>query len=419
MTRVEAQAGGGAVGPWLAWGLAASFYLYGFFLRVSPSVMVDELMRDFAASAALTGTLSALYFYAYAGLQIPVGLMLDTWGPRRMLSIAAVACGAGSLLFALAPTIEIAYLGRLLIGAGAAFTWVGTLSVAAAGLPKERFAGVTGMTLACGMAGAVAGQAPLALSVAGFGWRPTMVAAGVVGVVLCVLLARGLPQHRLSGTAGGGWRALGRGLRLAVGRRQTWLMAIFGACMSVPALTFGALWGVPFLQTAYGLDRSSAALVTSAMLVSWGIGSIVVGWLSDRIGRRRLPMTVSAVASTACYAWAFAEPDHSIGALAALVIVGSLVAGGMVVAFAAGREHVPAEASGAVMGVINTGVMLVGGAIMQPLIGWLLDRQWDGTLVDGRPIYEAAAYREAFLTVPVLVAVAALAAALSRDRPRG
>ena len=419
MTSIRSEVGGGGAtaGAWFAWALAAGFYLYGFFLRVSPSVMVDELMRDFAASAAITGTLSALYFYAYAGLQIPVGLMLDTWGPRRMLSIAAVACGAGSLLFALAPTIEVAYLGRLLIGAGAAFTWVGTLSVAASGLPRERFAGVTGMTLAFGMAGAVAGQAPLALSVEAFGWRPTLAAAGVVGAVLAVALARVLPAHRpAAATEGGRWRMLGRGLKLAAGRRQTWLMAAFGACMAVPALTFGALWGVPFLVTAYGLDRSAAALVTSGMMVAWGVGSIAIGWLSDRLGRRRLPMTVSAVASAACFAWAFAEPDHGIVAFAGLVVIGGLVAGGMVVAFAAGREHVPVEATGAAMGVINTGVMLLGGAIMQPLIGWLLDRQWDGTLQAGRPVYAPDAYREAFLTVPLLLAVAALAAALSRDR---
>ena len=422
MSGPRSETGGDrwAAGPWLAWGLAASFYLYGFFLRVSPSVMVDELMRDFAASAAITGTLSALYFYAYAGLQIPVGLMLDTWGPRRMLSIAAVACGAGSLLFAVAPTIEIAYLGRLLIGAGAAFTWVGTLSVAASGLPRERFAGVSGLTLACGMAGAVAGQAPLALSVAAFGWRPTLAVAGLAGALLAVALARVLPPHRPAATGErGGWRLLVRGLRLAVRQRQTWLMAAFGACMSVPALTFGALWGVPFLETAYGLDRSAAALVTSAMLVAWGLGSVAVGWLSDRLGRRRLPMTLSAIASAACFTWAFAEPAHGVAAFAALVVIGGLVAGGMVIAFAAGREHAPPAATGAVMGVINTGVMLVGGAIMQPLIGWMLDRQWDGTLLDGRPVYAADAYRDAFLTIPLLLAVAALAAALSRDRPSG
>lgn len=416
MSEAQSSKAAATAGPWFAWGLAASFYLYGFFLRVSPSVMVDELMRDFAVGATVTGTLSALYFYAYASLQIPVGLMLDSWGPRRMLTIAAVACAAGSLVFAAAPAIEIAYLGRLLIGVGAAFTWVGTLSVAAAGLPRERFAGVSGMTLACGMAGAVVGQAPLALAVATGGWRLTLLAAGLIGLLIAVALWRVLPAHRPPpGDGGSRWVALAGGLKLAVQRRQTTLMAVFGLAMAAPILTFAALWGVPYLEVAYGVERSTAAFVTSAMLVAWGGGSMAVGWLSDRLGRRRLPMTVSAAASLACFTWAFADPGHGFLGLALLLVVGSLVAGGMVLAFAAGREHVPAAASGAVLGVINTGVML-GGAIMQPLIGWLIERQWDGTLIDGRPLYAAETYREAFLTLPILLLVATVAAALSRDR---
>jgi MFS family permease len=272
------------------------------------------------------------------------------------------------------------------------------------------------MTLACGMAGAVAGQAPLALAVATFGWRATLAGAGALGLLIALALWRSLPAGRPAAAEDGAGARLGRGLRQAVRRRQTWLMALFGATMSVPVLTFGALWGVPYLVAAYAVDRATAALVTSAMMVAWGVGSMGTGWLSDRLGRRRLPMVVSALASTGCFAWAFLEPGHGFLGLSALVVAGGLAGGGMVLAFAAGREHVPPDAAGATMGVINTGVMM-GGAVMQPMIGILLDRQWDGTLEAGRPIYDPEAYRLAFLSLPLLLAVAALAAALGRDRP--
>ncbi|MCW9045636.1 MAG: MFS transporter, partial [Alphaproteobacteria bacterium] len=139
--------------PWLFWVLAASFYCYGFFHRVAPSVMVKELMADFAVSAAILGNLSAFYFYAYAGLQLPVGMLTDKFGARRVLAIAAVLCGVGSYLFATAETLPVAYLGRLLIGAGAGFSWVGALKVIAEWFPPHRFAMVSGMTLMLGMVG--------------------------------------------------------------------------------------------------------------------------------------------------------------------------------------------------------------------------------------------------------------------------
>ena len=174
--------------PWLVWGLAASFYCYGFFQRVAPSVMVGELMSEFSVSAAVLGNLSAFYFYAYASLQLPIGIRIDHWGAKRMLVGAALLCGAGSLLFAKADSLTMAYAGRLLIGAGAGFTWVGTLKLTAQWLPPKRFAMVSGMTLMLGMIGAVAGQAPLAAAVAVFGWRDTLSVAAFVAIALAALI---------------------------------------------------------------------------------------------------------------------------------------------------------------------------------------------------------------------------------------
>ena len=174
--------------PWLVWSLAALFYCYGSFQRVAPSVMVDNLMIDFGVNAAVLGNLSAFYFYAYASLQLPIGIMVDYWGPRRTLVGAALLCGIGSFLFANSDTITGAYFGRFLIGAGAGFTWVGTLTLASQWLPKSRFALVSGMTLMLGMIGAVLGQAPLASAVATFGWRNTLGGAALVAFIISVLI---------------------------------------------------------------------------------------------------------------------------------------------------------------------------------------------------------------------------------------
>ena len=136
---------------------------------VVPSVMVSDLMRDFAAGGAILGTLSGIFFYAYAALQIPLGVMLDRWGARRTLAGAATVCAVGTVLFATANTLPVAYAGRALIGAGSAFGWIGTLTLIGLWFPPNRFAFVAGITALIGMAGAVGGQAPLAAVVETFG----------------------------------------------------------------------------------------------------------------------------------------------------------------------------------------------------------------------------------------------------------
>jgi len=172
---------------WTVWSVGAIGFFYAFFQRVGPSIMVGELMADFGVSAALLGNLSALYFYAYASLQIPIGVMVDRWGPRRLMTIAWLFAGAGSLLFAAADTLEAAYLGRFLIGVGSAFFFVCSLKIAAVWFPVERFALMGGMTLMAGMAGGVGGQAPTAWAVGAFGWRPTMAAAGAFAFVFAIV----------------------------------------------------------------------------------------------------------------------------------------------------------------------------------------------------------------------------------------
>ncbi len=112
------RAAGGPL-PWLMWSLGALFFCYAFFQRVAPSVLVSDLMRDFGVGAAVLGNLSAFYFYAYAGMQLPLGVLVDNWGPRRILTGGALVCGLGTLMFATADTLGPAYLGRLLVGGGA------------------------------------------------------------------------------------------------------------------------------------------------------------------------------------------------------------------------------------------------------------------------------------------------------------
>jgi MFS family permease len=392
---------------WAVWGLVALFYCYGSFQRVAPAVMVPDLMAEFAAGAALLGSLSAFYFYAYATLQLPVGLMLDRWGERRVMTAAAVLAGAGSLLFAIADDVGTANLGRLLIGTGSAFTWIGCLTTAAIWFPPRRFALVAGLSSLAGMVGAIGAQAPLAALVTAIGWRDSMLWGAAFAFLLAIAIAavvRDRPRTRQApGRPPATVQALAAGVRAAAADRQLWIAAFAGCMMSTPVLAFAGLWGVPYLMAAYELSRPGAALIASVMMIGWAIGGPVFGWLSDRTGRRRRPMIAGAVGACVTMAACIYVPGLSTVSVGLLLFVNGFFAGSMILVFAVIRERHGSGHIGSAYGLVNT-VIMSSGAVFQPLIGLLLDLGWDGRMEAGARVYSRAAYDLAFGTLPAVFA---------------
>lgn len=374
------------------WATGALFFFYAWILRVAPSVMIDELMRDFAVGTAAIGNLSAFYFYGYAGMQIPVGLLMDRFGPRRLMTVAALGCAAGCVLFALAPALWALSLGRFAIGATAAFSLVGAMTVAGQWFPPARFALLSGLAMMLGMAGGVFGQAPLRLLVERLDWqRASIVLAG--GGVLLALAA--VATMRDKSRASGGLRQVMAGMAQVGRNRQTWLIAVAGMGTTGPLLGFAGLWGVPFLALTQGLDRTAAAGITSMMFIGWGVGAPVVGWLSDRIRRRKLPFVAGLILSTTAMAGLAWVPELPLWAISALCFFCGFGGSGQILGFAAVRELNPPAAAGAALGIVNA-LVTGAGALYQPLLGWLLDLAWTGEMAGGVRVYTATAYSTAF-----------------------
>ena len=381
----------------LGWATGAMFFFYAWVLRVAPSVMIEELMRDFAVGAGVLGHLSAAYFYGYAGMQIPVGLLLDRFGPRRLMAVAALVCAAGCILFATSDTLTAATAGRLLIGASAAFSLVGSMAVAGQWFPANQFAILSGLSMAMGMAGGVFGQAPLRLAVEASDWRTTTLLLAAGGVALA-LAAWATVRDRWRGSGGVG-NALS-GLRIVLRHRQTWLIALTGLGTSAPLLAFASLWGVPFLETAYGLTRTAAAGLTSTVFIGWGVGAPLAGWLSDRIGRRRPPLIAGLAVETAALAALVYIPGLPMPVLAALCFVVGFCGSAQIVCFALVRENHATTLSGTAIGFLN-GMVTGAGALFQPLVGALLDLAWTGETALGVRVYDPGAYRLAFASLIV------------------
>jgi MFS family permease len=383
--------------PLLGWLTAATFFFYAWVLRVAPSVMVEELMRDFAVGAAVTGHLSAAYFYGYAGMQIPVGLLLDRFGPRRLITIATFVCAGGCVLFAIGGSLGVVTAGRFLIGASAAFSLVGAMAVAGHWFPANRFAVLSGGAMAMGMAGGVLGQAPLRLAVEASDWRTANLLLAAGGVALAVAAWATVRDRRRG--AGGVANALA-GLGIVVRHRQTWLIALTGLGTSAPLLGFASLWGVPFLETAYALPRTHAATLTSMLFIGWGLGAPLFGWFSDRIGRRKAPLLAGLALETLALAALVYVPGLPVLAVAGLCVLVGFLGSAQIVVFALAKENHRPELSGTAIGFVNA--MVTGaGALFQPLVGLLLDLAWTGEIVLGAPVYQTETYRLALASLIV------------------
>ena len=409
---------GQGIAPWravAAFALAAAFFCYGFVHRVAPSVMVAELMRDLGVGAAVLGNLAALYFWAYAGLQIPVGVLLDRLGPRRLVSGALATIALGSVVFAYGGSLIGLSIGRLLIGVGAAFSWVGCLTVATQMFEPRRFPLLTGIAQTVGVAGAVLGQVPLALAIGTVGWQHANAALGVVGLLLALafwLIVRDRAHAVESG------QGLLVGLRQVARNPQTWVCALFSMSLTAPIQAFAGLWGVPYLQVAYGIDKAAASQVTTFMFYGWMAGAVSAGFVINWIGRRRPVAALGSFFATATLAAALFWPGRlPIFGVETLMALHGLSAGVMLTGFIVAREQNPASASGAAYGLVNTCVVGIGG-VMQLVIGMLLDLRWAGTVSAGIRVYDVPAYLFAFVTLTALGAAGFLAA-LRLKEPRG
>jgi len=409
---------------WMVWGLGALFYLMGFYQRVAPAVMTDQLMISFRIGAAALGNLSAFYFYSYVAMQIPTGLLADHWGPRRLLSLGALVAAAGTFCFAAAPSLGWAALGRLLIGASVGVAWVYLLKTAAHWFPPHRFAAMSGVGLFAGMVGAVSAGPPLRYLVEHFGWRPVMGASALFTFALAAaiyLVSRDDPMEKgyegylpPSALSSSGQRGMLKGLGHVFRYRNTWLLSLAPSGIVGPVLAFSGLWGVPYLTARFGLSPAKSSMVTSALLVAWAVSGPVLGGMSDRIHRRKPLYVGGAAASFLGWCAAIYLPGLPFWAVVLILLLVGWGAGGMIIGFAYAKESVPPSLAGTVSGVCNMGVM-IGPMVLQPAMGWILDRHWEGAMAAGARLYSLDAYKAAFLLLVVWSAVAVVLLAFTAE----
>jgi MFS family permease len=383
----------------IAWLIAAVYYFYQYMLRSAPSVMMPELSAAFGMSAAGVATLVGLFYYAYSPFSLVAGVAMDRVGPRKVIPIGAACVGIGALLFA-SGSSELASIGRLLQGAGGVFALIGAAYIATQNFPASRAATLIGATQMFGMAGGSAGQFLVGPAIAsGVAWNTFWVFMGFLGLVIAALLVVFLPKRAQTAQRDDWLKSALRGLGIVFRNPQSILCGMIAGLIFIPTTIFDMIWGVRYLQEAQGFDYGAAVMRSAAVPFGWIIGCPLLGFISDKLGRRKPVIIGGALVLIACLAWILygsvgVFPPYSIGLLA------GIASGAAMLPYTVIKEANPPELSGTATGVVNF-LNFTFSALLGPLFGWLLVR-----VSSGASTMELAHYQLTFAPLMYGVALA-------------
>lgn len=396
--------------PWVIVCCGMLFYCFNYFLRVSPSAMQDQLTQAFHITATQFGTLAVFYYYAYTPMQLPVGLIYDKFGVRVVLSVACLIAVAGLSVFVSSDSFMMAGAGRLLIGFGCAFAYIGTLKLASIWLPPERFATVAGITTAVGMISGAAAQKYLTHVVEIIGYKHALHSCLLTGILLSLLLVtlvRNQPKTSEDTTTPiVNTQQLIRAMKLIFANRQMWLIGTIGCLLYLPSSVFLDTWGIPYLRSVYSLTPEQASTVTGFTFYGWIIAGPIIGMISDRIRLRKLPLLFTGFFAAILLCAIFYAPNIvPTTSLSLIFFMIGFCCGSHSLCFALGKESNPIQISGTAVAVTNMLIML-GGMVFQPVVGKLLDYHASGALgLDGLPIYAPGDYTFALSVIPLGVSL--------------
>jgi len=400
----------------LMWATLAFGFLFVNFFRNSTAVLAGDLAAVFDANAAELGLLHSSFFYVYAAGQLPSGLLVDRYGPRRVVSVGLAAMAVGVAGFAAADTVALAFGGRLFAGVGGAAIYVAVLRFCANWYAPEEFATMTGFTIAAAGIGGVLATTPLALAAGAAGWRPVLYgsAGGMGAAALAVSVfvrdrpadVADRPSGADSGTETDSFREVIAGARRVLGDLDTWLMGVMLFLIFGLNFTVVGLWGVPYIVHVYEVPVSTAATAVLAANVGFALGSPAFGALSDYTGRRTGVIVGSCVVFVLAYGVVFLAVTPPLAVVAVVLFLGMGITGGVSIAYTVAKER-HADDSGAATGTVN-GMAYLGAAVFPAVLGGVLDAYWTGRVVDGARAYTPQGYRVAF---GIVVAGGAIATA--------
>jgi MFS family permease len=356
----------------VAWLLVAVYYFYQYSLRSAPSVMMPQLSEAFGLSALGVASIVGLFYYGYSPFSLVAGAAMDRLGPRKVLPTAAAVVGIGALIFG-SGSSEAASVGRLLQGAGGVFALVGAVYIATKNFPASRAATLIGATQMFGMAGGSAGQFVVGPMIGGgLTWNSFWIGMGIAGLVIGAFLLLLLPKEERTQRPDNWLKSTTEAFGAVFRNPQSILCGLIAGLLFIPTTIFDMIWGVRYLQEAHGFDYGSAVMRSATVPLGWIIGCPLLGFISDRLGRRKPVIIAGAVVLLACLAWILygrtdVFPPYVLG------LVAGLASGAAMLPYTVIKEANPPQFGGTATGVVNF-LNFTFSALLGPVFGWILQR---------------------------------------------
>jgi len=391
----------------VVWLLMAVFYFYQYALRSAPAVMMPQLANAFGLTAMGVASIVGLFYYGYSPFSLVAGAAMDRLGPRWLVPSAAMVVGIGALLFATGHT-QAASFGRFLQGAGGVFALVGAIYIATKNFPATQAATLIGATQMFGMGGGAAGQFVVGPMISrGLAWNRFWLGMGIGGLLIGILLFWLIPNEKVAPQPTGWLKSAATAFGTVFKNPQSILCGLISGLLFIPTTIFDMIWGVRFLQEAHGLDYGSAVMRSAMVPIGWIIGCPLLGFISDRIGRRKPVIIGGALVLLGCLAWIlYGQPD--VFPPYVLGLVAGVASGAAMLPYTVIKEANPPQFGGTATGVINF-LNFTFSALLGPVFGWVLLR------VAGGAQMELAYYQTAFTPLLFGVAIAIVLALILKE----
>lgn len=407
--------------PWLVCLSAALFFFYEFIQMGMFNSISQELMHDFSINAGQLGFLSATYFYADVIFLLFAGILVDRFSIRRIILSAMVMVVLSTMLFAFSQTFEIAAFSHFIAGIGNAFCFLSCIKLATRWFPTQRLAFVIGIIITIAMAGGIVAQTPFSLVVHAIGWRNAVMINAGLGMFITVLIycfVHDYPKHQLSkkmaDVVASKPISVMKSIRLSLRNKQNSLAGIYTCLLNLPIILLGALWGSLYLTQVHHLEKTQASLVATMIFLGTIIGSPLVGWFSDFISRRRLLMIIGAVFSLLVLLAIMFIPILHFSTLVILFLLLGFFTSTQIISYPLIAESNPRHLTGTSTSLAAI-LIMGGGAVFQPLFGWLIDLHWDQTFLQGVPFYSASNFHYGMAIMPIAFIVSLIAACCLRE----
>lgn len=396
---------------YLAWFSIALFYLYQYTLRVSPNVLVEELRSAYAINANEFATLGSLYLFAYAILQVPLGIIVDRVGVKKVVVFSIFSCVIGSLLFTSTNHFFVAQISRIMIGAGSASAFMCSLKFVADHFPPGKRGLLMGLTLALGTAGSLITAKSIEFVNEFFTWRDIMAISAGLGMVVYLMIlffVKDASEDPISKLNHKNFSGIVASILTICKNKYIMIYALLAIGLYTPLSTLADLWGSAFIMQKFGLAKDQAAMTSMYLYIGLTFGSIFLPWLSEKYDRLNESIIFCGLGILSIFIVVLYLPPVDHNTLRVLFFALGFLCGAEMMCFTGALVYSKKMDSGEIIGVVNTFNMMAG-AFLGQIIGWALDLQWSGELnAAGLRVYSTAEFERALTSMTIIVGACSL-----------